>query len=173
MVDKSLLKIKKSGVSGKGVFSLVDIKNGESICFLEGEEMTLQEMSDRVDADEEGSSDPFQIDLETYLDLNELPRSINHSCEPNAFVQDKNELVALRDIKSGEEIFYDYSTTMADNQEKIEAANGMLWTCKCRCDSKNCRKIINQFRTLPKSVQEFYLKNKFAPDFILKKFSKK
>ena len=170
MVDKSLLKIKKSGVSGKGVFSLVDIKNGESICFLEGEEMTLQEMSDRVDADEEGSSDPFQIDLETYLDLNELPRSINHSCEPNAFVQDKNELVALRDIKSGEEIFYDYSTTMADNQEKIEAANGMLWTCKCRCDSKNCRKIIKQFYELPKELINKRIKSKQVQDFILAQF---
>ncbi|MFA7707913.1 MAG: hypothetical protein WCX73_03105, partial [Candidatus Pacearchaeota archaeon] len=70
----------------------------------------------------------------------------------------------------GEEIFFDYSTTMHDNEKKINKLNGILWTCKCKCGSENCRKIIHQFKTLPKERQEFYLKNKFAPDFILKEF---
>jgi len=76
----------------------------------------------------------------------------------------------LRDIKVGEEITYDYSTTMNDNEEKIKKAGRNLWTCKCNCGSKNCRGIIDQFKTLSAKTQRFYIINKFAPDFMLKHF---
>jgi len=165
------LIIKKSKISGKGVFASVDIKKGETICFLQGEEISLKEMIRRVDKGMENGSDPLGIGKELYLDLDELSRTFNHSCDPNAFIRGKNELVALRKIKSGEEINYDYSTTMNENKKKIEKSGGVLWTCKCECGAKNCRKIIDQFRKIPLNIQKFYLKNKFAPDFILKEFT--
>lgn len=167
MID---LEIKKSGISHNGVFALKKFAKGERICFMTGKTMTLDEMIEAVDNGYERGSDPLQIGLKKYLDLDELPRSFNHSCEPNAFLRGKNELVALKKIKVGEEIFFDYSTTMNDNKERIEETGGALWTCRCHCGAKKCRGIIDQFKTLPKTVQNFYLKNKFAPDFILKKF---
>ena len=165
------LEIRESIISGKGVFAKNNIKKGETICFMEGELMDINEMIIRTDNDLEEGSDPLGIDNEMYLDLKELPRSINHSCSPNAFLRGKNELVALKDIKKYDEIIYDYSTTMNDNKKIIEDSGGELWIIECKCGSKNCRGIIDQFKTLPKEVQEFYIKNKFAPDFILNKFS--
>lgn len=167
----SLLKIKKSKVSGNGVFVTSNINKGKTICFLEGEEIDIYEMLKRIDDGIEAGSDPLQIDNETYLDLDELSRTFNHSCNPNAFIKGKNELVALKNIKQNEEIKYDYSTTMNDNKEKLKEDGSVVWTCKCKCGEPNCRKIIDQFRELPKEIKEFYLKNKIAPDFILKKFN--
>ena len=37
--------------------------------------------------------------------------SVNHSCEPNCGIRNACGLVALRDIKDGEEITYDYCMT--------------------------------------------------------------
>lgn len=158
------LIIKESNVSGKGVFAKKPIKKGERICFMKGELISLREMLRRVDNNEEEGSDPLGVDDNKYIDMEELPRSINHSCSPNGFIRGKNELVALRNIKKGEEIFYDYSTTM--NDEKIPRSE--QWKMKCKCKSNNCRGIVDQFKRLPKKRQQFYLKNKFAPDFILK-----
>lgn len=160
------LEIRKSAISRNGVFTLKGIKKGQRICFMTGKVCTLDEMIENVDSGKEGSSDPLQIGDKKYLDLDELPRSFNHSCNPNAFIRGKNELVALKNIKAGEEIFFDYSTTMNDYEKRIVETGGALWTCKCHCGAKKCRGVIDQFKTLPKTRQNFYIKNKFAPDFI-------
>ncbi len=162
--------VKKSNIAGKGVFANKEIKKGRTICFLTGELCSLDEMLKRVSSGKEGSSDPLGIDNEKYLDLEEIPRTFNHSCEPNSFIRGKNKLIAIHNIKEGEEITYDYSTTMNDNKEKINAAGMRLWTCTCRCGSKNCRGIIDQFKTLPPKTQRYYVSHKFMPDFMLKKF---
>ncbi len=165
------LFIEDSLIAGKGVFARKSLKKFQTICFLNGEEMSLKEMIRKVDEGKENGADPLEVEDDIYLDLEEFARTFNHSCNPNAFVRGKNELVAIRKIKTGEEITYDYSTTMNDNKEIIEENGGKLWTCECNCGSKNCRKIIDQFKTLPIKTQKYYLKNKFAPDFILRKFS--
>ncbi|MBS3075537.1 SET domain-containing protein [Candidatus Pacearchaeota archaeon] len=171
-MDENNLEIRKSSVSGKGVFTKRPIKKGERICFMKGKICTINQMSALVDCDLEEGSDPLGIDDELYMDLDELHRSINHCCNPNSFLRGKNELIALRDIEKGEEIFYDYSTTMNDNKEKIEKLGGELWTMECKCNSENCRGIVSQFKDLPKNLQNYYLKNKFVPNFILKAFYK-
>ena len=165
-----LFEIRKSEIAGNGVFALKKIANGQTICFLTGELCTLDEVIKRCNEGKEEPSDPLEVEDEEYLDLDEVSRTFNHSCNPNSYIRGKNELVALKDIKIGEEITYDYSTTMNDNEEKIKKAGRELWTCKCHCGAKNCRGIIDQFRTLPKKIQNFYVRNKFMPDFMLKHF---
>jgi hypothetical protein len=165
----SNLIIKESRISGKGVFADRGFRKFEHICFLTGRLETLPEMLISTEDEQEGS-DPLGVDDELYIKLDELPRNFNHSCNPNAFIRGRNELVALKDIKKGEEITWDYSTSMNDNKEKINADGSELWTCECNCTSTSCRGIIDQFKTLPKETQMFYLKNKFAPDFILRAF---
>ena len=77
-------------------------------------------------------------------------RYINHSCDPNTFaktMQGGRKLVAMRDIKDGEEITSDYS---------INGYND--GTFRCHCGSKNCReKYQGNFLKLPKSLQKKYL----------------
>src|SRR3989338_9089783 len=102
------LKIRKSKIAGEGVFTDIDIKKEQTICFFEGVQCTLGEMISLVDEGKEEGSDPLGIDDEIYLDLDELSRTFNHSCNPNTFIRGRNELVALRDIKAGEKITYDY-----------------------------------------------------------------
>jgi len=165
------IKSRKSRISGKGLFATTKITKGETICFMEGDLMDIDEMIARVDNGFEDGSDPLGVDNEMYIDLNEPFRSANHSCSPNSFIRGKNELVALKDIHFEEEITFDYSTTLDDNREKIEASGGTIWNMECKCKSKNCRKIVDQFKTLPLEVKENYIKNKLAPDFILNKFA--
>ena len=164
------LEAKKSKISGKGVFAKEKIKKGQTIYFFDGEEIDLDELIKRCNQGIEAPSDPLQIDDEKYMDLDEFSRLFNHSCNPNAFIRGKNELVALIDIEKGKEITYDYSATMNDNEEKIKKAGRSLWTCECNCKAETCRKIIDQFRKLPLKLQKVYLKNKFAAEHILKKY---
>src|SRR3989344_2196350 len=165
-----LFEIKESKIAGNGVFSLKKIERGQTICFLTGELCTLDEVIRRCNEGIEEPSDPLEVGDEEYFDLDEVSRTFNHSCNPNSYIRGKNELVALKDIKIGEEITYDYSTTMNDNEKKIKDAGRELWTSECHCGSKNCRGIIDQFKTLPKNTQIFYISNKFMPDFMLKHF---
>ncbi len=64
---------------------------------------------------------------------------LNHSCEPNVYV-DFKELVfrALRTIKKGEELAYNYLTTEWDMAEKFS----------CSCGSTKCFGRIKGFRYL-------------------------
>ncbi len=167
-----LLRVGMSKILGKGNFAASNIKKGQTICLFTGESCNLNEIRDRIKIGKENEFDPLQIDEETYLDLDESTRLFNHSCNPNAFVNGKNELVALRNILKGEEITFDYSTTIDEDEMKFEHVGLPYHTLKCNCLSKNCRKTVEQFKNLPEKVHSYYLKNKFVPDFILRKFSK-
>jgi len=54
---------------------------------------------------------------------------VNHSCNPNAGLSGQIGLVAMRDIKVGEEVCFDYA--MCDTMPYDEF--------ECDCGSKNCR----------------------------------
>src|SRR3954464_3905021 len=63
----------------------------------------------------------------------------NHSCDPNAgFLTGEPVLVALRDIAAGEEVCWDYSTSIS--------LPG--WSLDCRCGSANCRGVIRPWQEL-------------------------
>ncbi|MEX0932263.1 MAG: SET domain-containing protein [Parcubacteria group bacterium] len=166
---KEHLHIAESPIAGKGIFADKEFKQGETIYILEGERCSLNEIIRRVKAGEEEPSDPLTIGWEEYIDLDEFSRTFNHSCEPNAYVRGESELVALKDISPGEEITYDYSSTMEDNAEKILEAGLSMWTMECHCGSEKCRGVVDQFATLPEDIQRYYLDNSYAPDFLLQR----
>ncbi len=64
-----------------------------------------------------------------------ITRYINHSCEPNCRVEDKN-FVAIKPIRKGDEVIMDYSAT--ENSKWI----GRF---ECLCGNQNCRKLIKSF----------------------------
>jgi uncharacterized protein len=125
---------------GKGVFAAKDIKRGEIVYVLGGRKTTLRELVKRLNSSKEEIDDPFQIGRRTYIDLNEISRTFNHSCDPSGGIRKTSELFALRDIKQGEEITYDYSLTIAPTS----------WKMRCLCGSKRCRKVLGDIRTVPK-----------------------
>lgn len=57
---------------------------------------------------------------------------INHSCNPNAVLYGYAGLIAWRDIKSGEDICYDYATTDGGPYDEFQ----------CLCGAPDCRQII-------------------------------
>ena len=82
---------------------------------------------------------------------------INHSCSPNAglrFAANGVFLIAIRPIGPGEEISWDYSTTLRESN----------WHMICQCRSAECRKVIGNFETLAPERQEWFrARNLVAP----------
>lgn len=88
-------------------------------------------MRKRYESGEERSTDPLQVGDVSYIDLKDTYVSINHSCEPNSAIVHYNELVALRDIREGEEICYDYSATDWPNDDYWDGYNAWEMVCHC------------------------------------------
>ena len=146
-INKKII-VKDTLKYGKGVFANEDIKKGSIIYTLTGEKIDIKEFAIRVNSKKEEIDDPFQFGRRTYFDLDNLSRTFNHSCDPNAGIRKNSELFAIKDIKKGGEITYDYSLTISPT----------LWKMKCNCNSANCRKIISDILSIPKKRLSEYKK---------------
>lgn len=163
--------VARSSIAGKGVFATAPIKQGETVRMFTGASYDLVGILRRIEEGKEAGADPLGVDDDEYFDLDEISRTFNHSCNPNCFMRGRSELVALHDIGSGEELTYDYSTTMDDDETKLAENGHERWTCPCRCKAKYCRGLIDQFKFLPDDRKRFYLDHGYIPDFILRKYS--
>lgn len=103
----------------------------------------------------------LQVDDNLFLGPTRTPDNyINHSCCPNSgirIVGNSVLLFAVKNIRKGEEITFDYSTTMAED----------FWEMECRCGAKNCRRSIRDFKYLPRELQERYIALGIVPDFVI------
>jgi hypothetical protein len=136
------IEVRRSGVHGRGVFAKKRIRKGARIIEYTGRHIPWKEAQDLPPLD---PSDPyhtllFSLDNGDVIDAavggNEA-RWINHSCEPNCetFEEDDRIFVhALRGLRPGEELFYDYKLIPAERRtKKLERKFG------CRCGAENCR----------------------------------
>lgn len=137
---------------GKGLFAKKDIDEGTIICKATGKELNFKETT----LLKEKESHSLQIDFDKYILCQPQFLYSNHSCNPNCGVNNNFELFSLRKIHAGEELFWDYSTSMLERH----------WTMHCSCGEKNCRKIIRDFDLLPKYLQEKYLTLNIVLPFI-------
>ncbi len=120
------LKVIRSPIHGYGVVATRPFRKGEVIAEVDG----------YVWRDEENLDDTYSlyIDDGVYMDMLDQTRWINHSCDPNAEIKAEPtddggawaRIVAIRDIRVGEEIAYDY----AFPAELAEP---------CRCGTTMCR----------------------------------
>lgn len=139
---------RRSAIHGNGVFAVAPIAKGERVIEYKGRRRTHEE----VDADEAGDVDSghtflFTLNDEYVIDANyegNTARWINHSCSPNCEAlleeddgddrtRDRVFIEAIRDIKPGEELFYNYGITL---EEKHTPELKKIW--ECRCGSRNC-----------------------------------
>lgn len=151
---------RESRVGGLGNFATRAIETGELITVLGGERVGRAEISRRIALGIEHVDDPVQLGEDLYLDLDEPSNTFNHSCNPNAGFRDEYVLFALRDIEEGEEIGYDYATT-------IISQTG--WTMECNCGASTCRKIVGDATTLPETILRRYIELDALPTFIKSK----
>lgn len=126
---------------GRGLFAGETIRAGTPILQFTGEGLTLAQ----VRAKGAAAANSLQVGVNEYVDLEEPGRLVNHSCDPNAVIKVDLELVALRDIARGEEIRFDYSTTISDG-----------WTMECRCGAPQCRGLVTAFQLLPEGLRQRY-----------------
>jgi hypothetical protein len=144
--------------NGRGVFSTRGFNGGETIDTLKGRPLNGGPTFPINICNE---ANLYQVGIRAYLDPEGTYfRWINHSCKPNAMVRAARgslKLLALRDIRAGEEVAFDYSTDMADDP----------WEMLCNCGAPNCRKVIKEFRFLPPALQEEYSGLGLVPEFVL------
>lgn len=138
---------------GQGVFATAGIKKGE--CILEFSGAVID--SKAAEGDSFGRT--LQVGDDAYMVVGPPSVYVNHSCNPNAGVANDKDLVALRDLEPGEEIVFDYSTTMDEND----------WTMTCGCNESRCRGTVGDFRLLPAALQQEYLGAGIVMRFITEK----
>ena len=136
--------IRRSSIHGTGAFANRTIRKGERIVEYRGERITPDEADERypdpADSEEPHHTFLFSVDDDTVIDAavyGNSARFINHSCDPNceAVIEDDRVFIdALRTIRKGQELFYDYQFVL---EERHTPALKKLYPCFCGADS--CR----------------------------------
>jgi SET domain-containing protein len=140
--SKRRIQVRRSGVHGKGVFALQDLAEGETLIEYVGEIISWDEAQDRHPHDPKDPNHTFYFHVNEDKVIDALhggnsSRWINHSCDPNCEADEDNERVfikALRNIKAGEELNYDYGLIIDEPYTKKLLAEYPCW-----CGAKNCR----------------------------------
>ncbi|MDB5807213.1 MAG: hypothetical protein JWN73_4535 [Betaproteobacteria bacterium] len=143
-----LLQVRNSPIHGRGVFAIANIKKGTRLLQYKGKRLTHKQ-ADKLygGGSETGHTFLFTLNDDYVLDANQdgnSARWINHSCAPNCESileedEDKNPkhdrvyIEAIRNIKAGEELAYNYLITL---EEAHTARLKKIW--ECRCGAKNC-----------------------------------
>jgi SET domain-containing protein len=134
--------MRRSGIHGRGVFAHRLIHENETVCEYKGEIISEAEVARRYPENMEGLNHTFIFGIEHDHNIDggakgNIARWINHSCDPNCdtFEKDKRMFIrAIRDIRPGEEISYDY---WIEAGERITKAVKARWPCWC--GAKKCR----------------------------------
>jgi SET domain-containing protein len=136
------IQVRRSGVHGKGVFAVQNIAEGETIIEYVGEVITWKEALRRHPHDPKDPNHTFyfHVDEERVIDAKyggNSSRWINHSCDPNCEADEEEGRVfikALRNIKAGEELNYDYGLIIDEPYTKKLKAEYPCW-----CGARLCR----------------------------------
>ena len=137
-----MVRVGRSGVHGRGVFATCRIPRGTRIIEYTGEHISWKLAQSLPPLDPENPHHTFFFSLDDGDVINAAvggneSRWINHSCDPNAKTDERHGCVyvfARREIKKGEELFYDYRLQPADRRTK---ALEKLFAC--HCGSLKCR----------------------------------
>ncbi|MBS3148936.1 SET domain-containing protein-lysine N-methyltransferase [Candidatus Woesearchaeota archaeon] len=129
------ITVKKSSKGGKGVFAARDFKKGEVVLIWDISHQLSREQIKNLSQDDQNHTN--YIGTDTYTLMQSPEKFVDHSCEPNTYVKNQQD-IALIDIEKGEEITTDYSLNGIDD-----------WEMQCNCGTQNCRKVIyGDFRKL-------------------------
>jgi hypothetical protein len=133
-MNESGITVADAGAKGRGLFATRFFARGDRIVSLGGTLKTTDQLNDEDMALQVGSN-------QWLCSQGEHPDDFaNHSCEPNiGFVHaDQFTHFALRDILPGEELVWDYSSSINEPE----------WEMPCRCGSLNCRGVIRPWSAL-------------------------
>jgi SET domain-containing protein len=143
-----LIQVRNSTIHGRGVFAAAPIKKGTRLIQYKGKLLTHAE-ADKMygSGSETGHTFLFTLNEDYVIDANQggnAARWINHGCAPNCEStcesagdddpsHDRVFIEALRHIKPGEELTYNYLITL---ETPHTARLKKIW--ECRCGAKSC-----------------------------------
>ncbi|KAF2915572.1 hypothetical protein DAI22_09g045100 [Oryza sativa Japonica Group] len=149
-------KLIKTEKCGNGVVAEEDIKKGEFVIEYVGEVIDDRTCEQRLwKMKRQGDTNFYLCEVSSNMVIDatnkgNMSRFINHSCEPNTEMQKwtvegetRVGIFALRDIKTGEELTYDYKFVQFGADQD------------CHCGSSNCRKMLG----ITKPVNSIVLHN--------------
>ena len=124
------LEVRQSAIHGTGGYARRNISAGTRVIEYVGERISKEESNRRCEADNEYIfTIDDQWDLDGRVSWNPA-RFINHSCAPNCEAEwDEARIFinALRDIKQGEELTFNYNYDLEDYHDH-----------PCRCGKPEC-----------------------------------
>lgn len=137
---KRRIIVRRSKVHGKGVFAASFIPKGTRIIEYKGRRMSEKAADEKYCDDSSPHTFLFLLDNAVVIDANyegNSARWINHGCKPNCDSTEEGGRMfidALRDIRAGEELSYDYNLVLEERhtpaQKKLHA---------CGCGAPKCR----------------------------------
>lgn len=134
--------MRRSRIHGRGVYARKLIPKGTRIIEYTGERISNADADRRYDDDAmpEHHTFLFILNSRTCIDAaigGNISRFINHSCDPNcvAWIEGRHIWIdALRDIRAGEELAYDYEYDFLPEYTVED-----LDFYRCECGSRTCR----------------------------------
>jgi hypothetical protein len=156
------IEIRHSPIHGNGMFAVAPIKQSEVVTIWGGTLLLADEDLEGTKAQEWRAKGYVWATIGGGLHLasllsgddEDLSNFMNHSCDPNVWMQDEVILIARRDIGAGEELTIDYAMFEGDED----------WTptWECRCGSRFCRGRFTGKDWQREELQERY-RNHFSP----------
>lgn len=132
------LKMRDTGKYGNGLFTRENIRKNELLCVFGGYVMTRKEEEQLPD---DFNDSGIQISEDLVLSVRERSELeatdfINHSCCPNSGIKGQIFMVAMKKIRRGVEITFDYGMVL------YRGKGVTPYKLTCNCGAKNCRGII-------------------------------
>ena len=136
------IQTRRSGVHGKGVFAVQDLAEGETLSEYVGELISWELAQQRHPHDPQDPNHTFYFHIDDGHVIDALyggnsSRWINHSCAPNCVADEVDGRVfirALRNIRAGDELNYDYGLVIDERYTPALKAQYPCW-----CGTRNCR----------------------------------
>lgn len=141
---------------GRGLFAARPFSPNEHILTFHGPRISADDPLNHSDE----QSNLIQIGPREYLLPDPPGIFANHSCRPNAGLFQDTMLIAITPIEQDEEIRFDYSTCMDEDN----------WTMPCACGHPECRELITDFKNLDPTLQAWFLERNLVQTFIAEQY---
>jgi hypothetical protein len=147
------IEVRRSALHGKGLFARQAIDAGERLVVFGGEIMLIAELN-RLPSRLQNY--PFQIEERFVLGSRSATgpqdaERFNHSCEPNCGFKGQIFLVAMRRIRTHEELTIDYAMVVSKS-----VGSRIVFEMRCRCGAPKCRKLVTENDWKNPDLQERY-----------------